>query len=228
MLFSMMCLFHQKWCITTLSFPSLFFLLFIHLCGMFLVRVISISCSFVIISFCSFPQLQFCLLSCTQSNQHWSSLPLNLCITNFYIFAWCYGVSACHWLLHFCQCIYLGRAGHWLLHFCWCCKYVVGKRPGPNLGINGYVSETRVIMWFRHLHGCIIPGFLCCTQEWPMEIYLCTSETNVSLMSETQWSTRSNYIYCHFLTNWYLSGSHNMSPCTCFFSKFTVCVDITD
>ena len=30
------------------------------------------------------------------------------------------------------------------------CKYVVGKRPGPNLGVMGMYIETRVIMCFGH------------------------------------------------------------------------------
>ena len=129
----------------------------------------------------------------------------------------------------FCWCIYiifLGCACHWLLHFCWCYKYVVGKRPEANLGVNGYVSETRVIMWFGHWNymgayfqaPCAAPG------QSLMETYFCTSETNMSLMYKTQWTTRSNYIHCHSLTNWYLSDSHNMSPCTWFLSKFlSVC-----
>ena len=86
MLFSMKCLCHQKMVhYHIVIFPP--FLLSLHLSLWHAsMRVISISCSFVIISFCSFPQLQLCLFSCAQSHQHRSSLPLNLCITNFYIF----------------------------------------------------------------------------------------------------------------------------------------------
>ena len=47
----------SKWCITTLSFSISFFLLFILLCSTLLMSVISIFCSFVVISFCSFSWL---------------------------------------------------------------------------------------------------------------------------------------------------------------------------
>ena len=51
----------------------------------------------------------------------------------------------------------------------------------------------------------------CCTRQGPMEMLLCTSETNVSLMHGTYQTTRSNHIYFHFLINQNLSDSHDMS-----------------
>ena len=125
-------------------------------------EVTSVSCSFVIISFCSFLQPQLCLLSCTQS-PNINLLPLNLCITNFYIFACCFKflhATDCYIFVsvYFRLCIPLittfllvyifGFACHWLLHLLCCSKYVVGKRPGWNLGVMGMYQETRVIMWF--------------------------------------------------------------------------------
>ena len=95
MLFSMTCLLHQKMVyyhlvIFHLLLPSLHLL-----CGMFLMSMISVSCSFVIISFHSFYNC-----SCVFFHAHKATntilLLWNLCITNFYIFCTLFRVSACH------------------------------------------------------------------------------------------------------------------------------------
>ena len=90
----------SRWYITTLSFSISSFLIFVFLCSMLAMSVIPITCSFVIISFCSL--LFICVEESgsyvflhvhktTSTNIHISSVsPRFVCVTNFYIFVLVY------------------------------------------------------------------------------------------------------------------------------------------
>ena len=155
LLFSMTCLLPQGGMCPHCHFPFLSPLSLFFLCNTLLMSVILISCSFVIISFCSFIiAVMFSsmhtklLVTILSSSKIYASLVSTFCVgiwsfcmpliatflslhlrfvhaTDCYIFVIIFEVCACHWLLHFCH--------HEI--------YVGERKSGLHLGFDMYVEK---------------------------------------------------------------------------------------